>query len=78
MEQKQLIKCENGTWESTLITCGASRLVSNWTPSSDEKEFIGDNVLKYQNQWMWEYFVEKLRMELGKKMQGKDDPAALQ
>ena len=40
------------TCESTSITCGASRLVSNWTPSSEEKEVIGDSVLKYPNQYI--------------------------
>jgi hypothetical protein len=28
------------------ITCGASRLVSNLTPSSEENDVIGDSVLK--------------------------------
>ena len=40
--------CDNPNRNSVSITCGASRQVPNWTPSSDEKEFIGDRVLKYQ------------------------------
>lgn len=34
------------TWDSTLITWGASRQASNWTPSSDANEPIGESVLQ--------------------------------
>jgi hypothetical protein len=44
-EQYKYNKQAGSTCDSTSITCGASMIVSNCTPSSDAKDPIGERVL---------------------------------